>query len=230
VTELEHFTIQQQLSREMSYLTLLTVGIARLEARDYEGAIAHFTDALTLGNAPERMVNPADIYALRGMAYFLKPGSIIADLDHAIADFTEAIQHTPDNAELYSNRAAAHGSKEDLDRGLTDATEAIYLNPTFAEAYLNRGLILVKKGNGDGAIMNYNVAIALKPDYASAYNNRGSALSQAGEDHVESALADINQAIQLKPDFANAYVNRGLVYEKKATIPVLKRSIDMLLN
>ena len=47
VGELKKFNIHTKLSSDMSYLTLLTLGLTRYEAEDYDGAVSRFKIALT---------------------------------------------------------------------------------------------------------------------------------------------------------------------------------------
>ncbi|MFC2037942.1 hypothetical protein ACFLYD_08305 [Chloroflexota bacterium] len=44
-SELDSFSLQVELSDELAYLTLFTVGMTRYQVRDWQGAIEHFTDA-----------------------------------------------------------------------------------------------------------------------------------------------------------------------------------------
>ena len=90
VAELESFQIQTRLSNEMGYLTLLTLGLARYEVEDYEGAIDRFTGALDQPDVPDDMVDPAGIYFYRGNAYNNK-----GDYDRAISDYDRAIELNP---------------------------------------------------------------------------------------------------------------------------------------
>lgn len=56
ISDLNDFTIQTRLSGEMTYLVLLTVGLARFESEDYDAAIDRFTKALSQSNAPDQLV------------------------------------------------------------------------------------------------------------------------------------------------------------------------------
>lgn len=118
ISELEGFKIQTRLSGEMTYLTLLTVGLARYESGDYEGAIKRFTTALAQSDVPDKMINPADIYFYRAGAYYYRDGA--NGIDQAIADYDKAIEIKPDFAEAYYNRALAYQYKGERDRAIAD--------------------------------------------------------------------------------------------------------------
>ncbi|HKS39781.1 MAG TPA: tetratricopeptide repeat protein [Blastocatellia bacterium] len=211
ISELRGFKIQTKLSGEMTYLTLLTVGLARYESDDYDGAIDRFTTAINQSGVPNQMVNPADIYFYRGTAYYYKAG--VNGIDNAIADYDNAIRFKPDDASAYYNRGVAYGKKGDYDRAIADYDNAIRLKPDDASAYNNRGNAYGNKGDYDRAIADYDNAIKLNHDYEDAYYNRGVAYDDKGD--YDRAIADYDNAIRLKPDDASAYYNRGVAYGNK---------------
>ena len=103
-------------------------GIAWSEKRDYDRAIADYTEALRL--------NPKYHFAYynRGIAWRNK-----GDADRAIADYSEALRLHPAYADAYNNRGIAWASKRDYDRAIADYGEALRLNPKDAKALNNRG-------------------------------------------------------------------------------------------
>jgi tetratricopeptide (TPR) repeat protein len=131
----------------------------------------------------------------------------LGDNQGAIADYSQAIQIKPDDADAYLNRGVAKCKLGDNQGAITDYNQAIQIKPDFAKTYNNRGNAKSNLGDKQGAIADYNQAIQLKPDYANAYYNRGLAKSNLGDN--QGAIADYNQAIQIKPDYALAYYNRG---------------------
>jgi len=125
VTELESFTLQTQLSAEMAYLSLFTVGMARYTVEDWNGAIARFSDALSQTIERVPALDQSTVYFYRGVAYEQKD-----DYDHAIADYDQAIKLRPNySACAYNNRGNIHRAKSDYDRAITDYDQAIQLQP-----------------------------------------------------------------------------------------------------
>jgi small glutamine-rich tetratricopeptide repeat-containing protein alpha len=59
--------------------------------------------------------------------------------DAAIDSYTKAIALDPKNAVYYSNRAAAHSSKNDHAAAIADAEKAIEVDPSFVRAYHRLG-------------------------------------------------------------------------------------------
>lgn len=93
--EIESFTVQVQLSKEMTYLTLFTMGMARLLADDYDGAIERLSAAIEQGNAPDQLVQSSHLYLARGWA-FLQKANFNADsrssVESGIADLNKSTQ------------------------------------------------------------------------------------------------------------------------------------------
>jgi tetratricopeptide (TPR) repeat protein len=81
------------------------------------------------------------------------------DIDGAIVILAEAIEHYPDNVELYYYRGNNYAMKGDLDRAIADYTEAIRRNPKAALAYFNRGGAYKRKGDLNQAIADYTKAL-----------------------------------------------------------------------
>jgi len=206
--ELENFEIQTRLSRELSYLTLLVIGLVRYEAKDYDSAITRFTNALNEEMVPEQMVNPANIYFYRGTAYLYN-----SNFDQAITDFSKTLELQTDYALAYHNRSIAYFSKGEYDRVITDIDQAIRLKSDDAYAYSIRGTAYYFKGQYDSSIANLNQVIKLKLDNVYDYYYRGLAYYYKGD--RDNALLDFDQAIKLKSDYVEAYISRGNIFAEK---------------
>src|SRR5438876_487692 len=197
-------------------------GIAKLQKKDFNGAIADFNRALQLD--PKL----AKAYDDRGLA---KQGK--GDLDGAIADFNHALQLDPKDAKACDNRGVAKRHKGDFDGAIADFNRALQFDPKDAKAYVNRGIAKQQKGNLDGAIADFNRALQLNPKLANAYYDRADAkrekydLSVSGavdtfewpnydlgtkkvdKSASDGAIADINRALNINPKLAAAYASRG---------------------
>lgn len=210
IGELDRFNIQTRLSKEMSYLVLLTVGFARLEALDYKGAIDRFTKALSSYDVPKQMIRPEKIYVYRAYAYQFNKG--FNDFDLAVADYSKAIQINPCIAEVYALRGILYFEKGQYDTAIADFDKAIKLSPKFVEAYILRGLSYSKKDQNDSVIADFSEVIQLTPDDIRAYITRADAYVEKAQ--YDLALDDYNTAIKLKPNYVSAYTGRGKAYTK----------------
>ena len=77
---------------------------------------------------------------------FIKSGNakfIQGDLRGAIADYSRAVELSPDNTDAYIRRGVAKLSLGDHDGAIADFDRAIGLNPERADAYNNRGDVLI---------------------------------------------------------------------------------------
>ena len=153
--------------------------------------------------------NYAAAYFNRGLAFRRK-----GELDHAIADYDQAIRLDPREHIRLSIIAASPGStKGEYDHAIADYNQAIRLDPNMAAAYSNRGDAWRGKGDFVRATADFDRAIKLSPQFALAYDNRG-LVSYQKQDY-DHAIADFNAAIQLDPNNAQAYNNRGNAYADK---------------
>jgi tetratricopeptide (TPR) repeat protein len=179
------------------YSSLIAKGETDYKARDYDGAIAAYNEAIQLDP------KSAHVFISRGNAYKNK-----GDYNRAIADFNEAIQLDPKSALAFMDRGDAYTNKGDNDRAIADFNEAIRLNPKSALTLSNRGVAYGNKGDYDRAIVDFDKAIRLDPKSAHAFRNRGIAYAYKGDDH--RAIADLNEAVRLDPNNALAFCSRGI--------------------
>lgn len=128
---------------------------------------------------------------------FIRVGNLIA----AVKDYTQVIEHRPDFAPAYYNRAFArqHG-EHDIQGALEDYTAALRLKPDFAEAYANRAIAYQQLGDYEACIADYSRALHLLPGMIHIiYNNRGEAYFI--RENYEAALADFQKALEHRPGY-----------------------------
>jgi tetratricopeptide (TPR) repeat protein len=167
-------------------------GKAYMDARQFQEAIATFTEAIRLDP------RCAEAYDCRGLAHYSFFFNNFANLDSidsvhkATADFTEAIRLNPSRADTYLRRGLFCFFSLAPDKAVADFAEAIRLNPDNAEAHCCRAEAFLTTGNWDEAIADYNEAIRLDPKDATAYHGRGKAYMKKGD------------RVKAKSDFAEA--------------------------
>ena len=182
--------------------SVLDRGLDAYRKRDYDLAIAEFSEAIRL--KPDFV----EAYNNRGLSYDCK-----GDHDKAIADYSEAIRLKPDYVLAYDNRGIACINKGDYTNAIANENQAIRLDPKDAMAYYNRGNAYTGIGGYDNAITDFNEAIQLKPNYVNAYISRATAYAYKSD--WDSAITNCNEAIRLDPKGATAYFNRGNAYTDK---------------
>jgi tetratricopeptide (TPR) repeat protein len=154
------------------------------QTKDYNGAIAAFTQAITL----DPKFAPA--YYFRGLGYALQQKT-----DEAIANYTHAIQLDPTFKDAFYNRGGLEGQQGNFDAADKDFTAVIALDPKYAPAYYNRGHVEYFQGNLDGAFDQINQGLALDPNSSLCYYIRG--LIRHAQGHREDATADFQKSVGL---------------------------------
>ncbi|MGK7909518.1 MAG: tetratricopeptide repeat protein [Synechococcus sp.] len=128
----EPLTDSQTLASSSAYDRFLDIGRSRFSAGDIQGAIAYYTQAITLdGNNPQG-------FSLRGTAHLTSQSP-----HEAISDYTQALELSSGpslvDAANYVGRGMSHSQLGLQNEAVFDATQAIAINPSFAAAYRLRG-------------------------------------------------------------------------------------------
>ena len=141
-------------SREMreQYAALVSQGHRSANNRDYDAAIAEYSEAIRLNS------KDSQAFFARGLAFSNK-----GDNDRAITDYSEAIRLEPQYAAAFNNRGDAYANKGDYNRAISDYNEAIRLEPQYALAFCNRGRAKRAKGDGTGGGADIDRAKQLSP-------------------------------------------------------------------
>jgi tetratricopeptide (TPR) repeat protein len=208
--KLESFAIQEELSSELIYLSETSVGLSRLIAEDYDGAISHLTGALNAKGSR----SSAEVRANRGIAYLSKaselgPESRKATLKQAEADFTKVINQQPSlHKSSYFNRGQVYLLLGEYDRAVSDLTNSMNQKPDDAD-YRTRAQAYAEIPDYPKAIADASHAIRLRPT-AENYEQRG--VIYLSKRDIQHAWIDFNNAIKLKPN-ANTYMYRSTIFD-----------------
>jgi len=139
-------------------------------------------------------------------------GIAVTDVDHAIADFTQALKLNPNDdsaknklANAYYIRGLTFESKGEETRALEDYNEAINNNPHYPLAFNKRGWANLATGNYDQAIKDFEKVIEFNPDDANAKQNLAKAYSTCGIEYDRKgdyarAAANFEMVLKLEPD------------------------------
>ncbi len=211
ISQLNSFELQTNLSQEMTYLSLFTLGMYRYLDEDWKQAQVFHNKALRTLKA----TNEPIISLGREVVYlYLGNSSSFQKIyDKALNNYNKAIELKPDYADAHNSRGNIYYVLGKYEKALNNYNKAIELKPDLGKAYLNRGSIHYVREEYEKSLNNYNKAIELKPDYADAYYGRGISHGNLGE--YEKSLSDFNKAIKLKPEYADTYFNRGISHKKQ---------------
>lgn len=149
-----------------------------------------------------------DAYHNRGRAYDLQ-GQYLK----AIADFTLAIEASPEDAEAYNARGVSWDNLREYDKAIADYNKAIELNPGYIDAYNNLGETMRQLKQYDRALALYAKGIELDPDYPLPYINRGAIYEDLQQ--PEKAMAEYRKALEVKSDYPYAYARIGTMLSKQ---------------
>jgi len=100
----------------------------------------------------------------------------------AITHYTEAIKRNPDDAKIFSNRAACYTKLMELGLALKDSEECIRLDPTFIKGYLRKGGILLGMKDPTKASVAYQKALEIDSNNAEALDGYRKSLMQESDD------------------------------------------------
>lgn len=144
-----------------------------------------------------KVVRDPDISAdQRGQAYALR-GTTQTDDARQLADFTKAIESSPEKAEYYLLRLRNHLKQKDTAAARADAMKAIELDPENAAAHEQMGLVLLAEDKTEEAIAEFDKASELAPKALSPYQYRGELYKRLGDE--DKALQQLDKAIELSP-------------------------------
>jgi stress-induced-phosphoprotein 1 len=90
------------------------------------------------------------------------------DFPTALKHYTEAIKRNPEDAKLYSNRAACYAKLMEFRYALEDCDKCIKLEPTFIKGYIRKGMALMALHDPSRAMRAYEEALRLDPNSAEA--------------------------------------------------------------
>jgi len=210
---------------QMSSDDFLKRGVAHLKKREYDRAIADFSEAIQL--------DPKNCKAFlgRALAYRSAGDDSQAEKDELRSkELTGNDQIDKANSPTILNlmKASSFGTvasyEGDYDRAIADFTEVIQASqswslpqghsPTNPAVFFNRGQAYLQKGEYDNAIADFTESIRLGPrdgDAIQAFLNRAEAhLLKA---NVKETIADCCEVIRLDPNNQLAYLIRGTVFD-----------------
>jgi tetratricopeptide (TPR) repeat protein len=176
---------------------------------DLDRTLAGCTKVLALKNLKAPLREGA--FVVRGRAFAMK-----GDVDHAIADYNEAIRINPKGSLAITFRGAAYHVRGDYDHAIADYDEAIRIDPKNATAYSNRGITFAAKNDDDRAVADYNEAIRIEPAFAAPHISRANIYWKKHD--YDRALDDLSEAIRIDPKLAAAHDNRGQIYFAKGDV------------
>lgn len=147
----------------------------------------------------------AAVYSWRGDIY-LK----LKEYPKALADYNQAIQLDPKNAQNYTQRAKYYLQKNELEKAKADYTKAIELDPNQPKYYHVRSLISFNSQNYQEALQDINKAIELDRNNPTYYYFAASIRWQLKD--YQGALNDAEKALKQGYSVADVYAIKTTIY------------------
>ena len=180
-------------------------------------AISDFTKAIELNP-----FNPEPYHELAVTQWGVETEQRTLNLSAAISNISKAIELSPGEGYLYSERFASLSLANQKQEAAADLNKALEMvtgeiargvkRPCHRDLYIERAYIYQSLRRYDDALKDVNIAIANHPNYFRGYLRRG-IIFMLQQKH-EKAIADYTRAIELSPNFVNTYMNRASEFVK----------------
>src|SRR3972149_1948442 len=171
-------------------LCLLVVGIAYVIKY---GAFLPKVTQKRVTEVQEGELSSAEAYLNHGAEDYQK-----SQYEHAILDFSKAIEINPRYAKAYLNRGTVYYQKGQCDEATSDYNKAIEIDPKYDKAYFNRGMVYGKcKSLYDQAISDLSKDIEINPEYPDVYFNKALLCEKTGR--IREAVETYKEFIQYAP-------------------------------
>ncbi len=129
-------------------------------------------------------------------------------LDRTLTQWTNEIEKSPDDPELYLNRGNLHAMRDERTNAIDDFTQALKLKPNYLQALANRSFGYMNIAQYDKALVDANKLVTLVPDSAEGYAKRGMIYESC--DMFGEAVADYQRAIAIDPGDAYNYYGSAI--------------------
>lgn len=153
--------------------------------------------AMNLGGDIESVINRSQNYTLLGTFYF---GN--GDYDKAIAEFHQALEIDPGNAQAYGSLGAAYGKAGKLADAEQTLTEALKYHPGSPTFHFNLGLVYMQSGRLPQARQHFEEAIKLDATSPRGYFGLAHVFEEQG--HPDSAIAVYQTLLKYHPENQDA--------------------------
>ncbi|CAK9301983.1 unnamed protein product [Gordionus sp. m RMFG-2023] len=190
------------------------IGNSYYKLKDWSNAIVNYKKSLTEHRCPDILMKLNETEKLmkeeERLAY-INPELALdqknkgnemfqkGDYPAALKYYTEAIKRSPENAIVYSNRAACYTKLAEFRLGLQDCDKCLQLDPNFVKGYIRRGHILLALKESTKGMIAFQKALELDPSSQEALEGTRKCYSALGQNQSQS-VEDIKQKAMQDPE------------------------------
>lgn len=189
--------------RKENQLAYRTIGLNSMESGDYEGAVAAFSSALSLGTGAIGAVE-IDLCYYKAAAQYAS-----GDVDGALATYQSLLDYDSKDANTYYMRGSLLLGSGETEKALSDYDNAVKYNSDDYELYMNIYQNLAAYNMADKGEEYLNTAFEIKGDGAGQLAWRGKIYYLLGQ--YENAQKELSAA--LEKGSAEANLTMAQVYE-----------------
>ncbi|MCX5922299.1 MAG: tetratricopeptide repeat protein [Candidatus Dependentiae bacterium] len=179
--------------------TLVRLGSAASELKDYNSAITYYKSAITI--APNHL---GAYGALSANLRYTK------EYAQAAKYATMGVSLVSDYYDGYFQLSKAQTELAEFEQAIKNAQKAITLQPNNIHAYLNLGHIHNRNGTLDDAVAMYKKALEITPEFPNALYNLGYTLRI--QKKTDEALTYLLRAAELQANYVDAHVAIAQAY------------------
>jgi len=173
-------------------------GLCHMYLRQYDQSIECFTKANSIQRHDVTFMQLGKVFALQ------------EDYNAAIEVYTEALEFSPEHAELLTTLGILYLRMNDNLRAFENLGNALTHDPTNAKTILAAGSIIQDHSDMDVALIKYRVAAVHTPNSAQLWNNIG--MCFFGKNKYVASIACLKRALYLDPFEWIISYNLGLVH------------------
>ncbi|MEG4396413.1 TerD family protein [Microcoleus sp. BROC3] len=211
--------ISQRVALAQKAANFSNQGSLKVQKGDVPGAIANFTQALTLNpNIPQAYLGLGIATSKQG------------NKQQAIYNYDRALQFNPNLAEAYFGRGQAYYELGNKQKAIGDYEQAIRVNPNYGLAYLERGAIRCMLGTKSPAVADFQQAgeLFLKQGDGNNYKLAQSFINDCQEPIAEAAICDYRRNIDSFGRPCGRSINVPIIIRRKsATVTSNSESTDI---
>jgi tetratricopeptide (TPR) repeat protein len=209
--------VQPALAGTPDYEKELSRGQRQILKKDFEGAVASFTEVL------RQNPNVYEAYLSRAQARVE-----IKDLDGALSDYDQAIKINPNVVESYIKRGDLQSSQGNQQAAIDDYTQALRLNPKNGPAHMKRAAAFKLNGDYVKAADDYTSFLKFDPNSMEAREERGECRLKAYD--YDGAIDDFNFLLKkFKTKSFSVHYNLGELMVAKGDMNAAKEHFNEVI-